>query len=43
MSALLVLALFVAIAVIGMVFGADSRPRDPRFTEQQWPFFRHRS
>lgn len=43
MAFLVVVALFLAVAVIGGRYGADSRERDPRQVEQQWPFFRHRS
>ena len=43
MGFVVVMAIFVTLALLAGRYGADSRERDPRWVEQQWPFFRHRS
>lgn len=40
MAFLLVLSGLVALALLAGRFGADSRRRDPRTVEREWPFAR---
>jgi len=43
MAFLVVLAVFVALGVLALVAGVDSRPSAAARPEPQWPFYRHRS
>jgi hypothetical protein len=42
MGLLLVIAFLIAIGPLALVYGADSRPRDPRDRRPWWPGTPHR-
>ena len=41
MTFLIVLAIFVLVGAVGMLFGADTRPGGGDRPQREWPFYRH--